>query len=142
MIATKKPTGRASSMGAGLVIGGLSGLIITLFGSAILAKLIDANVFPETSIGYGVMVILLLESFLGALLAFAKIRRQRLLVCMATGLIQFLLLLSMTALFFGGQYSGVGVTALLILCGSALAALLGLRENRGGKMRKIRIPNR
>lgn len=142
MIATKKPTGRASSMGAGLAIGGLSGLIITLFGSAILAKLIDANVFSESSIGYGIMVILLLASFLGSLLAYGKIGRQRLLVCMTTGLIQFLLLLSMTALFFGGQYSGVGVTALLILCGSALAAFLGLRENRGGKTRKIRIPNR
>lgn len=142
MGSTKKPTGRASSMGVGLAMGGLCGLAITLLGSGIIAKLIDANVFSESSIGYGIMVILLLASFLGSLLAFGKIGRQRLLVCMATGLIQFLLLLSMTALFFGGQYSGVGVTALLIFCGSALAAFLGLRENRGGKTRKIRIPNR
>lgn len=142
MGSTKKPTGRASSMGVGLAMGGLCGLAITLLGSGIIAKLIDANVFSESSIGYGIMVILLLAAFLGSLLAYGKIGRQRLLVCMTTGLIQFLLLLSMTALFFGGQYSGVGVTALLILCGSALAAFLGLRENRGGKTRKIRIPNR
>lgn len=142
MAFSKKPTGRASSMPAGLAMGGLCGLAVTLLGAGILAKLIDANTLPETSIGYGVMVILMLASFLGALLAYNKIKRQRMLVCMASGLSLFLILLSMTALFFGGQYSGVGVTALLILCGSGLAALLGLRENRGGKTRKIKIPNR
>lgn len=142
MILSKKPTGRASSMPAGLAMGGLCSLAVTFVGASILAKLIDGNTLPESSIGYGIMVILILASFFGAMLAFHKIKRQRAVVCMASGVILYLVLLGMTALFFGGQYSGVGVTALLILCGSGLAVLLGLREKRGGKVQKIKIPNR
>lgn len=130
------------SMPGGLAFGGLSSLAVTLIFAAILAKLIEAETLPETSIGYGVMVLLLLASFVGALVASGRIKRQRLLVCLASGLIYFLLLLSMTALFFGGQYSAVWQTALLVLCGSMLAAMMHLREKRGGKRPKIKLPNR
>ena len=142
MTVTRKATGRAASMPVGLTIGGVGSLIVTILCAAILAKLMEGEKLPGNGMGYGVMVMLLLASFLGAMAAFGKIKRQRVLVCLASGGIYFGILLSITALFFGGQYSGVGVTALLILCGSGLAALLGLRENRGGKRRKIKLPNR
>lgn len=142
MTVTQKPTGRASSMPAGLAMGGLCSLGVTLLGSAVLAKLVSGEAMAESSIGYGVMVMLVLAAFLGAMVAFGRIKRRRMLVCLVSGAIYFAVLLSMTALFFGGQFSAVGVTALLILCGSALAALLGLRDNRGGKRRKIKLPNR
>ncbi len=43
---------------------------------------------------------------------------------------------------FGGQYSAVGTTALLVLAGSGAAALLGLRQGRGAKRTKIKVPHR
>ena len=137
-----KATGKAYSMSGGLVIGTLMSLGVTLLGAAVLAKLIDGEILLENSIGYGIMVILVAASYLGAMMSYSKIKRQQLVVCMAAGLIYFLVLLSITALFFGGQYSAVGVTALLILCGCGLAVLSGTHKNRGGKRLKMKIPNR
>jgi putative membrane protein (TIGR04086 family) len=133
MIHPKKPTGRTSSMPVALVLGGICSLLVVILGSAILAKLIDSNTIPETGIGYGILIMIIMAAFLGAKLAYQKVKRQRLMVCMSSGVILFLLLLSITALFFGGQYNAVGVTALLILCGSGLAVLPGRGSKRVGR---------
>lgn len=141
MKAVKKPTGRASSMPKGLTVGALGGLGILMAGAAILAKLIDGKILQETAIGYGVMGILILASYIAARLSYKKIKRKRLAVCMASGAVQFAILLGITALFFDGEYNAVGVTALLILCGSGLAAMQRSDRSRGEKRKKIRIPN-
>lgn len=133
-------TGTAMSMPAGLAFGGAVSLGITLLGSALLAWLVHGEKLDPDQIGYGILILLLLGAFLGAEVAFRRIRRQRLLVCAASGVVYFGLLMAMTALFFGGQYSAVGVTALLILAGSCTAALVGSGGGRGGKGRKIRLP--
>lgn len=122
-------------------MGALTSLAITILGSGILAKLVDKEIMAESSIGYGIMVMLILGAYLGAMVSYRKIKRQRLPVCLGSGGIYLGILLSMTALFFGGQYSGVGVTALLIFCGSFLAVLPGFREKRGGKRLKMKITN-
>ena len=88
------------------------------------------------------MVLLIVSSFAGAMIAFSRIKRQRMLVCIVSGVIYFAMLMSVTALFFGGQYSAVGTTALLVLAGSGTAALLGLRQRRGTKRTKIKVPHR
>lgn len=136
MVVNQKTTGRASSMAAGILTGGSSALIGTLLMSAILAKLIDAELISQDKIGYGIMVILIGCAFLGASIASAKIKRQYLLVSGLSAVVYFLILLSISALFFGGQYSGVGVTALLVICGSLLAAIARSRKKEGRKRRK------
>lgn len=129
-------------MPGGLAVGAGVSLGVTLLFALVLAKLVDSERMAFESIGYGIMALLLAASFLGALTAFGRIRRQRLLVCGLSGLVYFGLLLSITALFFGGQYDGVGVTALLVLAGCMSAGLLGLRQGRGGKGKKLRLPHR
>ena len=136
----KMATGRTLSMPAGLAVGAAVSLGITLAGAAILAWLIDKERLDMGSVGYGILAVLLLASFLGALVSFGKIRRRRMVVCLASGAVYLGMLLSITALFFGGQYSGVATTALLILGGSMAAALLGLGPGRGGRGRKIKLP--
>lgn len=138
MVTNRKPTGRAVSMPAGLAAGAAAALGLTLALAALVAKLVETERLEEGGIGYGVMVILLLSSFTGAMVSAVRIKRQRLLVCLLSSVIYLGILLSMTALFFGGQYSGVGVTAILVLCGGALAILVGLRGERGGKRPKIK----
>ena len=94
----------------------------------------------QENIGYGVMLLLLTASYAGAALASAKVKRRKGLVCLLTGVGYFALLLAVTALFFGGQYSAVGVTALLILAGSGCAALtpaLGGKRGRKGRLKRI-----
>ena len=132
MITNGKPTGRAMSMPTGIAVGTLTSTAITILGCFLLAKTVQNGFLKQESIGYGILFLLLLASFLGACTARGKIKRRNLMVCMLSGLIYFLLLLSITALFFGGQYNGTGVTALLILCGSATAAMTsgGKRKSR------------
>lgn len=142
MVLNQKPTGRASSIPAGLLFGAMASLGITLLAAALIAKLVSAEYIEESSIGYGIMAALLGASFAGALLASGKIKRQRLLVCTLSGLLYFLILLGITALFFGGQYEAVGVTGILVMGGSLLAVLTGGGASRGGRRRKHKSANR
>lgn len=142
MVMNRKPTGRASSMPAGIGWGIVTELSVTVALAALLAKLVETERMQESAIGYGVMVILVLASFVGAWVSAAKIKRQRLVVCLLSAVIYFALLLSMTALFFGGQYSGVGETGLLIFCGSMLGVFTGYGGKTGRKRQKFRLHNR
>ena len=118
-----KQTGTASSIPKGLLVSGIVGLLTTLAGSALTALLISTEKMDETYIGYGVMVIILISSYLSSIVAWIKIKHRRIMVCALAGCVYFCILLSITALFFGGQFSAVGETALLILCGSMLAVI-------------------
>lgn len=142
MVANRKVTGTAVSMPMGLLIGTAVSLGLTLTGAAVLAKLIETEAVAEIGIGYGTMLILLLASMTGSLMAYAKIKRQRMLVCALNGLIYFLVLLSMTAIFFGGQYAGIPVTALVILAGSVSAGFMGLHERKKKNLISYRRRNR
>lgn len=132
MAVNHKPTGRAASMPAGLLQGALVSIGITLSIAAILAKMLDSEKIGWENIGYGIVFLLLTASFLGAIAAYRKIKRQRIVVCAASGAIYFCVLLAVTALFFGGQYDGILVTFALIFTGSIMAGLLGL-GHRGPK---------
>lgn len=133
MTTARKPTGRAKSMPVGLALGAGTALGITLVLSLIGAKLVDMGKIRETGMGYMAMVILLLSAFFGAWIAVGCIRRQKIAVCGLAALIYYGMLLSVTALFFGGQYQGMGVTALMVGCGGGLAALASNRQGRRGR---------
>ncbi|MBQ3541868.1 MAG: TIGR04086 family membrane protein [Oscillospiraceae bacterium] len=135
----KMPTGRSSGVSVGILIGVLVCVGVTLIATVILAWLITAEKMGESAVGYGAMVALLLSAILGSWTASAKIGRLRTQVCLITGGIYYLVLLSITALFFGGQYQGMGVAAILVIAGSGVTALLGIREK---KSRKNKIKKR
>ena len=122
----------------GLLYGLLLSLAVTVSGGGILAKLVETETLEESGIGYGVMIILILAAYTGAIFSFYRIRRKRLPVCLAFGTAFLGILLVITALFFDANYQGIGVKALLIYCGSLLGAMPVFRENRGGKIRKIK----
>ncbi len=142
MAINQKRTGKASSMPAGLAIGAAVSIGITIIAAWILAKLLDAQTLAWQNVGYGIMILILLSSMGGAVVSIGKIKRRKLMVCMLSGLIYFIQLLSITALFFGGKYDAVGVTALLIFGGCGTIALLTLRSNRGGKRRHKTVRHR
>lgn len=133
--------GRATSIPAGALIGAMYALIWTLLTSGVLGWLIYTEKMAEENIGYGSMVILLTASVLGALVSYGKVKRQRAVACLSAGGIYLLILLAITALFFGGQYTGVGVTSVLVIGGSGVAIFVSMeRGNRKrGVGRKIRI---
>lgn len=139
---SKKHTGRASSMPNGLLTGVAVSLGAIFVGAAVTAKLMDMEKLDESAVGYAVMAILLLASFLGSYVSGKRIKRQYLLVSGLSGAICIAVLLSITALFFGGQYEAVGVTVLLVLCGSMLAMLMETAPKRGKRRHHRSCVNR
>ena len=136
----KKPlrTGRAMTIPGGALLGAGSALLWTLITSGLLGWLIHTEKLTEDTVGYGSMLILLTASILGSSVSYRKTKRQRAISCLSAGGCYLLFLFSITAMFFGGQYTGIGVTVLLVLGGTAAAIFLGL-EHAQGKGRKIRI---
>lgn len=130
--------GRAMTIPGGALLGAVYALLWTLMASGLLGWLIQTEQLAEKSVGYGSMVILLSASMLGAGMAYRKVKHQRAIVCLSSGGIYLMLLLAVTALFFGGQYSGFGVTVFLIMGGSAATIFLGMERKRG-RERKIKI---
>lgn len=128
-------------MPAGFAWGMATSLGTLLLGTAITAKLIDSEIVTWETAGYIILIILILSSWMGALMSYQKIKRQKVVVCIINGILLFLSLIIITAFFFGGQYSGVGETVLLIICGSVLAVLTEIRMKRRNK-RKMRLRNR
>lgn len=132
---------KGSGAGAVAAAAGI-GLCVTLCGAAVVAKLAETEILPEEKLGYGVMLVLLAASCAGGLLGKNKMKKQILPVCLACGIGYFGLLILLTALFFGGEYSGVGASGLMILCGSILAAMTGTGQGRRGKRLKGKRSNR
>ena len=134
-----KPKGTAKAVPIGLATGALVSIVVTFVGSAALSWLVLSEKVGEQGIGYGSMSILLIAAILGAWTAVASIQKQRLQMCVLSGLIYYLLLLAITALFFGGQYTGMWVTALVILIGVLIVAFF---PNKSGKMKFRKRPYR
>ena len=70
------------------------------------------------------MVVVALAAAVGAWVSASLIKRLRLQMCMLSGACYLLTLLAITALFFGGQYQGIGVIAIVILFGCAIVAFI------------------
>lgn len=137
MYRKKKTTGAAMGIAAGLAFALLASLAVTLAGSALTALLVSSEKIGEGAIGYAAMMILALASVLGAWVAVILVKRLRLQVAMLSGGCYYLMLLAMTALLFGGQYQGMGTTAIIVLAGSALIAFLPAKGSKTGKRKKM-----
>ena len=135
MATAKKVKGTAVSIPIGVTSGVCVSLLITFVLAAALTWLALEGKVGEKTIGYIVMGILVISSALGTLLSAARIQRRRMFVCCLTGGIYYLVLLGSTAVFFGGNYRGIGVTGALILAGSLVSGVLGLNANRRGAKR-------
>ena len=134
---TYKLTARAMTIPAGLAASIGAALALTAACSGIAAWLILRGIVPEGAIGYLAMVIRVMSSAVGAIVAAGTIQRLRVQMCLAAAGGYYLSLLAVTAVFFGGQYQGVGVTALMVLCGSVLVILLAPGgKNRAGCRRR------
>ena len=134
----KKLNGTSLCMAAGVLIGVIVSLFVMLLGSGLFAWLISAEKMDESVMAYGTILILLLSTSVGCWIASKKIGRLRIQVCLLTGGSYYLVLLSITMLFFGGQYQGIGIATILVILASGMTALLGLRmkKTRKSKFKK------
>ena len=137
MVVNKKVTGKSKPIAAGLVIGSIISVILTLLGAAITANLVLSGKLKTENVGYSAIIILLLASFIGAWICAVMVKRRWLLMCLGAGGIYYLSLLAITALFFGGQYQGLCVTALAVLGGSGAVGLLGIKGKNRSRNRAL-----
>ena len=139
MTINRKVTGTASAVPTGMAMGVMTAMAIMLTGTLTASIMIHKEILQWDQSGYAVMLILILSSWIGTSVAARKIKRRRLLSCAVSGGIYYLILLAMTGLFFGGKYSGVGETGLLILCGSTLGFLMKYKAKPERIRRKRRM---
>ena len=129
-----KPNVRTSmSVPIGLLQGGACSLLTIGIICGFFAKLIDGGILPANAMNYGTTTALLCASILGAWITCARIREKPLLICLLSAGVSFLTLIVIRILFFEGGFHRIGVTALLLLGGSLIPALL---VSRGRGVRK------
>ncbi len=142
MITHKSHTGRATSTARGLLSGLAVNILITLAAAAILAKLINDGIMPWENVGYAILVVFVLSSFIGAYISCQRIKRQKLIVSLLSGLIYWVVLLGLNALIYSGKYEAVAVTAGIILAGSLGAFILTVPKSSHPKQRKFKTHTR
>ena len=126
----KKLPGGSVGIPGGLAIGvGLS-IVITLSGAAIVAALLASEKVGEGATNSLSMIIQMLASIAGAWCSYGIAKKMRLQICLLSGVCYFLILLGMTALLFEGQYTGVWLSGLIILMGSAVVAFFPTNNTR------------
>ena len=135
MAKTSKRTGNAKSIPSGLAIASLISMAITFVVSAGIAALLETEKITWTDAGYWIMGMLYLSSFVGSKFAVMFIKRQKLTIIIMTGILYWGLLLCLTALFFGGDFSAIWETAGIIAAGAGSSALISFPFRK----KKVRV---
>lgn len=135
MVASQKKRIDLPPVAAGVLLGTSAGVMFSMILSGALAWIISAEHLAQESIGYGVMVILLASSAVGSLAGVNKSGQKRLVTAALTGGCYYLVMVVMNILFFEGRFDGMGETALVVMAGSGLVILAGLKGERTGKKR-------
>ena len=135
-MATKRNnTGKETPIPVGIGIAITVSMVITLIGAAITAYLIYTGNVDQESYGYVLLLIHFLSTSAGALVATHSIKRMRMQMCLIAGVCYYIVLISITALFLGGQFENMGTTAIVVLSASACVGVLGIitkKRGRGG----------
>ena len=126
MVTSRKVKGRAVSMPLGVVWGVITAILIMILLVAVLAGMIMSNEVNTIQLGYYIMGILLLSSFVGSLISGIMIKRRWILVSLIVGTACYLILLLTTAIVFGGRFQGVTVTGVMIMMGSLASGAIGV----------------
>ena len=125
-----------------LLLGILASMTTTLSLTALMAYLMAGERVGEDNLNLVAVVVLITSAAFGAMCAFRRLRHRRLLICLTSGGVYFLVLVACNALLFEGTYHYMGITALAVAGGSSAAALLGLRGGHGTyKQRRTKYHN-
>lgn len=132
-----RPMGMAKAVGIGLCIS----LAITAILIIICAKMIEGERIGEGSIGVVAMVTLFLSTAFGSVSAAMLLGKQKMIAAIALAGVYFLTLLGLGAALFGGHFTGIPVTAAIILGTGALTGILtaGGKKTGAKKYRKYKI---
>ena len=97
-------------------------VLMTALSVAICAKTVAMAVVSENSAGYCAIALTAISALTGVLAA--KCKEKRIYTAAIIGLLYIMVLLSITAVFFGGQYMDVGISLISVAAGCILGILL------------------
>ena len=134
----KKQSVRSGDPAAAIAIGAVAALILSIALCAVITGVVSSGNTDIQSVGIWIYAVQGVCCFLGAMAGAIVAAGKRMQVCLLTALAYFLCLLAMTALLFGGQYSGVIMSAMMVMLGGLAAGLLGIRTKKGMKIKGIK----
>lgn len=136
----KHNTGRAPSIGKGVMKGLGRATAWTLMASMATAWMVDREIMKLEHTGYAAMAILLVCGlFLGKQAAPVTAKERLIGAAAGTGL-YYLCLLLVNWLFFGGVTKGLWIMLLILLMGTALGSIQPRRGRGGVPTRRYKIP--
>lgn len=136
----KKITGQAPSLVKSTAAGVFFGAAWTLVCAMVIAKLLDSEVISMDKVGYASMASVLSAVFVGATLAGRRAGHMVVQAAAISGAGYFVCLLLVNALFFGGSYTGLGVTLILVVLATGLSILAAGKGIGITKRRRYKIP--
>lgn len=127
---------KSKSAPGSIAFGATVSLVITLIAAAIVAALIESGKISSRGMGYAVMIILMVSSLAGSLIASKRSATKKIIITVFTALCYLVELLCITALLFDGEYKGIPATALVVVSGGIVAGLIPNKQGNGVKVRK------
>ena len=115
--------GTRTSWPVTVVIGAAVSLLTSIGAVALCATLIASEKIGANRGGYCAAIILLLGSFTGSVVI-GKGKEKRINFILLIGACYMLMLIAITALFFGGRFQGIGMSSLAVFSGCVLALFL------------------
>lgn len=132
----KRNTGMGGSVTVRRTITGVAcSCLVTMVVTAVLAGMISKKLIPEEKIDYCRVVILLISTIAGVDIAILKCD-NRVLTGMYIGVAYLAMLMTLTSIFFGGEYQRIGVTSSIVLIACFFAAMLRKNGSKNIKFRK------
>lgn len=118
-----------------LSLASVIGFAVSLLIAGIGAYLIEAETLGVQAESGIVGVALLLGSSTAAIITVKREQGTRIILCLTGAVCYYLVLLCCGALVFDGIRSGIGMTALVVLCGALAVWLLGMKREKKAKYR-------
>lgn len=136
----KKATGTAPSLLRAVSYGITASCTCAILWAAVLAKLLDGEVIKMETVGYWAMAAHVTAVLAGGLFAAGRAGHRSVLAIGLTGAGYYICLLLVNALFFGGQFAGLGVTFLLVAAAVGVGTLTAGKGSAGTRHRRYKIP--
>lgn len=121
---SKKEYRNTMSIPAAVGVGTVISTIVMLIGAIVITLLISNELISDQSMDYGVLALTMLSAILGCSVSNVVAKRRLLIVSVCTAVTFLLVLISITAIFYGGQYSAIPVMAQVILGGGVSSVLI------------------
>lgn len=117
----------------------LTWVVVSSFGLMITSYLVSKEVIDLQSISYGIVITLLLASFLSTTIMINLTTKNPLIVLLISGVGGILLLVLLNLLFVENGMENLGVTALVVFGGAAAAFLVQVKPKKKApyKIKKI-----